>query len=112
MTTETKLMYSNPRKEVTIENWPSGGQIVTANFSVEVNKKGERGVRQTTGKPKKLTYARKVVFADGSDGRLYVLELGCYNNAISVMRGTFDHSQEYITETDERHADLMKFFLD
>jgi hypothetical protein len=110
---EFKLSYENARKDVVIEDWPNGRtQKVKAVFSVETGPKGERAVRVTTGKLKKLTYARKVRYVDGSDGRLYILEIGHYNNAITVMRGTFDYQQEYITADDYRHAGLWEMFTE
>jgi hypothetical protein len=54
--------YSNPRMQATIPDWPSGSKRVTANFYIEPDpkgKKGERAVRETTGAPKKDTYADK-----------------------------------------------------
>jgi hypothetical protein len=113
---ETKLQYSNPRKSVAIDNWPAGGRIVTALFSVEQGKGNlERAVRVTSkpgtpnvlNAPKKLTYARKVVYVDGSDGRLYILELAANYNFVTVMRGTFDYNQETIHSDDERHQALI-----
>lgn len=91
------MEYTNPREKVIIEDWPSGSRRVTATFEVEKRaSKGERAVRTTTGKPKKLTYAQFVRFVDGDDGRLYVLELSAYSNMISVMKGTFDYQHEVI----------------
>lgn len=113
---KTKLNYTNPRKAVVINDWPSGGRIVTALFSVEQGKGNlERAVRVTSkpgtpnilNAPKKLTYARKVAYADGSDGRLYILELAANYNFVTVMRGTFDYTQETIHSDDERHAGLI-----
>lgn len=115
--TQTKLTYSNPRKNVVIEDWPSGKLRTKATFTVEEGKGKERAVRVTvnpkTGREnaaKKLTYARKVVFVDGSDDRLYILELSDYG-FISVMKGTFDYQHETIwPDKDERFSSLMEFF--
>lgn len=113
---KTKLTYTNPRKSVVIDNWPAGGKQVTAFFSVEKGKGNlERAVRVTSkpcdskvfNTPKKLTYARKVAYVDGSDGRLYILELAANYNFVTVMRGTFDYNQETIHSDDERHPALI-----
>jgi hypothetical protein len=105
------MQYTNPRLEATIENWPSGRNTVTAQFSVETHpKRGQRGVRVTTGKPKTLTFARQVRIVDGDDGRIYFAELGRFSTNISIMRGTMDYQQEYIAPDDPRHADLLRIF--
>ena len=102
--------YTNPRKSAVINDWPSGSKRVTATFSVESHpKRGERAVRQTTGNPKKLTYAKSVVFADGDDGRIYVLELSQYG-MISVMKGTFDYNEETVHDSNPRYSALRALF--
>lgn len=109
-TLESRLTYSNPRKFVVIDNWPSGGQRVKATFSVEKKGTLERAVRTTgNNKPKKLTYARLVVFVDGSDGKLYILELAANYNFVTVFRGTFDYQQETIwPDKDDRYPALIE----
>lgn len=109
------LNYTNPRKNVLIEDWPYGNKRVRCMFEVEENKVKERAVRTTenpkTGswnKPKKLTYARKVLFVDGSDGRTYILSHVGF--AISVMQSNMKYSQEYIASDDERFENLNKMF--
>ena len=110
-------VYSNPRKSVTIEDWPSGSMRAVATFTIEAHAtRGERAVRQTvnpkTGRlnaPKKLTYARQMVFVDGDDGRLYVLEL-TGSGFISVMRGTFDTQEETIFQHHEDYDGLRALF--
>jgi hypothetical protein len=70
-----KITFASPRLSATIENWPSGGKRVTAQFLVESHpKKGERVSRTTTGKPKCTTYGRRMCIVDGSDGRTYLLQ--------------------------------------
>ncbi len=72
------MSYSNPRTSAVIPDWPSGSQRVTATFSIEAHpKRGERGVRTTTGAPKTLTYARKARIVDGDDGRIYIAYSPC-----------------------------------
>jgi hypothetical protein len=104
------MNYSNPRMEATINNWPSGRQTVTANFYVEAAKRGQRGVRVTTGQPKKLTCARAVRIVDGDDGRIYFAELAHFSGMISIMRGTMDVQQEVIWENDPRYAEMIGWF--
>jgi hypothetical protein len=113
---EEGLTYSNPRMNVVIEDWPSGSLRTKATFSIEQNKRGERAVRVTvnpkTGRlnaPKSMTYATKARFVDGSDGRLYIIELSQFKH-ISVMKGTFDYSQETIYERDPRYAAVLALF--
>lgn len=90
-------VYSNPRREAIIENWPSGRKHVTARFWIEIHpKRGERACRQTTGKPKKLTYAPHFCIVDGDDGRTYLLHDSNYGH-ITVMEGNmkFEHESEH-----------------
>jgi hypothetical protein len=104
------MMYSNPRTYAVIENWPSGGQRVTATFAIERDpKRGERGTRATTGATKKLTYARKARIVDGDDGRTYIAELTVYGH-ITIMRGDMKYEQETIFESDPRYPELFKLF--
>lgn len=109
--TELKT-YSNPSLTRVIENWPSGKNRATATFVVEQNNKGERACRTTTGKTKKLTYAAKVRFVDGSDNRLYIIEKSPYSDMISVMKGTFDYQEEVIHKSSqpERYEEILKLF--
>lgn len=104
------ITYSNPRTYALIENWPSGGKRVTARFSIEVDpKRGERAVRVTDGKPKKLTFARKQRIVDGSDGRTYIAEL-CDYGFVTIMRGDMKFQEEVIHLVNPRHAEVMKLF--
>lgn len=89
------MKYSNPRMSAVIENWPSGSKRVTARFEIENTSKGERGVRVTTGEPKKLTYARMARIVDGDDGKTYIAEYTSYG-FISIMRGDMKFSHETI----------------
>lgn len=119
MSNETKevLTYSNPRKTVDIPDWPTGNHKTRALFEVETKGSQQRAVRTTwhptkgfANKPKKMTYAAEVVFVDGSDGRLYVLEKSPYSDRIDVWKGTFDYTHEYVTNTDARYEELRKLF--
>ena len=112
------MMYSNPRLDVTIADWPTGSHRTTAHFWIETHtSRGQRGMRQTahpiTGKlaaPKKLTYARQARIVDGDDGRTYILELGVYSKSLSVMQGNMQFQAEHIAESDPRHAALLALF--
>lgn len=70
----------------------------------------QRGVRTTTGAPKKLTYAHQARIVDGSDGRTYIAELSMYGH-VSIMRGDMKLQQEVVFDSDPtRHAALMELF--
>ena len=102
--------YSNPRMSAVIEDWPSGSKWVRATFTIEaVPGRGERGVRVTTGAPKKLTYARKARIVDGDDGRTYIAELTSYG-FVSIMRGDFKYQHEAIMSDDRRHPAALALF--
>jgi hypothetical protein len=104
------MNYSNPRMSATIDNWPSGQRRVTAQFSIESNpKRGERGIRVTTGAAKKLTYAVKARIVDGDDGRTYIAELTRYGH-ITIMRGDFKYDEESIFENDARYPAIRALF--
>ena len=112
------MKYSNPRKEVTILEWPHGAQKTKALFWVDKNPKTgqERAIRMTvnpkTGqnsKPKVMTYAEKVRFVDGDDGKLYFIELTAYG-FISVMRGTFNYLHETIYKDYLQYAEVLALF--
>lgn len=101
--------YGNPRMQATIENWPHGSQRVTAIFTIEVDKRGERAVRVTTGAPKKLTYARQMRIVDGDDGRTYIAERSMYGH-VTIMRGDMKFNHETVHSDDPRHPELLKLF--
>ena len=102
--------YTNPRTEATIENWPGGSnKRVTAVFTIESDRRGERAVRVTTGAPKKLTYARKMRIVDGDDGRTYIAALTAYGH-VSIMRGDMKYSEEAVFENDPRYPALRALF--
>ena len=87
------MIFSNPRRSAVIEDWPSGSRRVTATFEVEKGKAGERVVRTTTGKPHKTTYNRKMVIADGDDGRTYLLAICADYDFVKVIPGTMKHDK-------------------
>lgn len=102
--------YSNPRMAATIEDWPSGSKRVTARFWIEVNpKRGERGVRTTTGAAKTLTYTRRARIVDGDDGRTYIAELSMYG-FVTIMRGDFKYEHETIHRDDQRYPATLALF--
>ncbi len=98
------MIFSNPRNEATIENWPSGSRRVTANFKVETNNKGSRVVRTTTGAPKMTTYYSGMVLVDGDDGKIYAIGNTIYNQAIAYP-GTMKFPVYYYEGTPE-HAQI------
>lgn len=67
------ITFSNPRIEATFTDWPLGGSKRGAcKFWVEWDKKrGYRFGRQTSGKPKFMTYGGQACIVEGSDGLLY-----------------------------------------
>src|SRR5690349_355680 len=95
--------YSNPRLNAAVENWPTGGKRCTATFAIEQTKVGERGVRTTTGAPRKLTYGRKARIVDGDDGHVYIAVLDRLGN-ITVMAGDMRHIHDYIHHSDPRYS--------
>lgn len=110
--------YSNPRMVADIPNWPSGTQRVLARFHIEQHpKNGERAVRVTTGKPVKLTYARRMRIVDGDDGRTYIAR-DHGGGMVSIFRGDmkFQHEIAHHRRDDDprgpdtRYAELMALF--
>ncbi len=113
------LMYHSPCLVRTIPDWPSGGHKVPAVFQIVQTKGAERCERTTQhptkgtwSTPKKTTFARKARIVTGTDGRTYLLELGRYSNALTVMQGNLQYQQEYIGEDDPRHPALLALFQD
>jgi len=112
------MLYSNPRMEAVIPDWPHGSHRTTATFRIEQHPtRGERGTRFTidpkTGKPsalKTLTYARKARIIDGDNGRTYIAELSPYGDSVSIMRSDMKLQQEVIHERDPNHAAALALF--
>lgn len=105
------ITYSNPRMSATIPNWPSGSNRVTATFAIEqVQGKGERATRTTTGATKKHTYASKARIIDGSDGRIYIAEISPLCSHISIMRGDMKYQHEAIFKHEPRYLELLELF--
>lgn len=104
--------YSNPRTYAAIHDWPiGGGNRGTAIFQIENGgKKGERATRVTTGKPKKLTFAKQARIVDGSDGRTYIAEETQYG-FYSIMRGDMKYQEENIHEGNPRFEMVQNLFL-
>lgn len=111
------MNYSKAVKNLTIDNWPYGRKQVQAVFSVEQNKGKERAVRVTQNpkggwnKPKKMTYASKVLFVTGEDEKTYILQL-TESGFISVMQSNFKYQQEAIFNNDPRFNKLLVMFKD
>jgi hypothetical protein len=110
-------IYSNPRREAVISDWPIGSQRTTATFRIEAKPgKGERGTRFTidpkTGRPsavKVLTYAVKARIVDGDDGRTYVANMTMYGH-VSIMRGDMKFSEEAVFPADTRYGEIAALF--
>ena len=82
---------SNFRKSDSIENWPIGRQQrATAVFTHEANKRGQRILRTTTGKPKASNYYTLICLADGSDGKTHLVGFSEYG--LHVMSADMQHS--------------------
>lgn len=82
---EQPFTLSNFRKEDTIQDWPLGSnKRGPAVFTHESNKRGQRILRTTTGKPKATTYYLRVCLCDGSDGKTHILGFSSYG-FLSVM---------------------------
>ena len=103
-------VYSNPRMNTIIENWPSGSKRVTATFNIESRPgKGERATRTTTGATKVLTYAQKARIVDGDDGCTYIAELSRYGN-ITIMQGDMKFSKESFFSGHKHYEEMIKLF--
>ena len=105
--------YSNPRMSAVVENWPSGGKRVTAEFMIEQHAtRGERGVRTTTGKAKKLTYGQAARVVDGDDGRTYVAVLAHVygRDMVTIMCGDFKYHAETVFPGDPRYPAIRALF--
>jgi hypothetical protein len=103
------ITYNNPRMRAVVPNWPDDGKRVTATFEIEiVEGRGQRAVRTTTGKPKKLTYAKRMRIVDGSDGRTYILE--DFDSFIGVRQGNMKYCADTVHYHDPRFAELQALF--
>lgn len=110
------LNYTNPRKEVIIHDWPYGRGLKTrCHFYIEEAKGKQRACRVTqkpnTGinnAPKKLTYARKVLFVNGSDGKTYIMQSVGW--AIIIMQSNMKYDEERISKDDPRFELLEQMF--
>ena len=107
MTDRIRIKYSNARRKAEIPDWPHGQQRVTARFWIEGKEGRERACRQTTGKVKKLTFARRMMIVDGDDGKTYILAetygLFC------VMQGNMKYEEETIHSSNaERFAEISE----
>jgi len=117
-------VYTDPRSETQIDDWPSGGKRVTAKLWIETDaKRGQRAVRATLrprynwsfrthrckhhrptrtlaggdwGEPKKLTYSAVQRIVDGSDGKTYIAALRLPYGFITIYQGNLQYSEEII----------------
>jgi hypothetical protein len=91
--TETPFTLSNFRREDSIENWPIGrDKRATAVFAHEANKRGQRILRTTTGKPKATTYYQAICLADGSDGKTHLVSLAAEMDMLRIGSADMKHA--------------------
>lgn len=93
---------SNFRKEETIQDWPYGSnKRGPAVFVVEQNKRGQRMLRTTFGKPKATQYYDAVCLADGSDGKTHIVAYSANYGLLLVKSCDMQH-QDYALSTREQ----------
>ena len=109
MRDRTMITYSNPRHKAVLNNWPSGTQRVTATFSIETTPRGQRAVRVTTGKPVKITFARRMRIVDGDDGKIYIAR-DHGHGMISIFRGDMKYQEELAHDPSSCYAEPMNLF--
>jgi hypothetical protein len=104
------MNYSNPRMHAVIENWPNGfREKVTATFNIEQTPKGERAVRTTTGKARKMTFSTKQRIVDGDDGKTYIASWHEHGSII-IFDGLLKYSLEHAMRGNPRYAELLPLF--
>lgn len=103
---------SNFRKEDSIADWPIGrNQRATAVFAHETNKRGQRILRTTTGKPKASTYYDLICLADGSDGKTHLVGYSAGYRMLMVMSADMQHSDYTLHYGQEHYADYVGFVV-
>ena len=96
--------------EAVVDNWPSGGKRVTARFAIETHpKRGQRGMRRTTGKVKTLTYCHQARLVDGDDGRIYIAEITLHWRFIHIRGGDLMNA-ETIFPDNPRYPEIRALF--
>lgn len=101
---------SNFRLSDEIPDWPlGGGRRGVCVFSREANKKGQRILRTTTGKPKASRYYPMICLADGSDGRTHLVGLTDYG-FVAIMSSDMQHSEYsvFMDSDTDRYVALVK----
>lgn len=108
LTEKSNLVFTNPRLEAVIEDYPLGGnKRGRCTFRVEHNpKKGYRFVKQTFGKPKADTYGGKAAIVDGNDGRTYLIQFAGDFDFIKINRFDFKNAAEPAFPSDPLYATL------
>jgi hypothetical protein len=66
-------------------------------------------VRETTGAPKKDTYADKARIVDGDDGRIYIIKLTDYG-FICVTEGNMKFSHDTIFSHHPQFEEVLALF--
>ena len=101
------MIYSNPKTELTVNDWPYGRNLVKAVFKIESTNRGERVSRVTDNpkggpnKPKKTTYCLKARIVTGDDGRTYLAELSKYGH-VTIMQSNMQYQKESVHPVDDR----------
>lgn len=117
VTYETKTgvrIYSNPERYLLVPDWPSGNERVSAMFTVETSKKGQRVSRVTTdkygreSKPKVTTFTKQVAIVTGDDNKTYIAELSP-TGIISIVQSNLKFTDEIISRdgSPERYAAVL-----
>ena len=103
---------SNFRKEDTIQDWPLGsGRRGPCGFAHESNRKGQRILRTTTGKPKASTYYIRICLCDGSDGKTHLIGWSEYG-FLSVLSADMKLSDGTIHPKDDNFEEYRRQLFD
>lgn len=90
-----------------IENWPLGGnKRGLCTFAHERNKKGQRILKTTTGKPKASRYAPYTCLAD-LDGKTVIVQATEYGH-ISITDSALKYSVGTIHENDPNYREIFQ----
>jgi len=102
------MNYSNPRLQANFDNWPYGNKRTKCTFHVEENRGRMRAVKTTTdpktgleNKPKKTTYTTRVIFVDGDDDRLYIVQESLRSDFYMVTKSCLKANHETISAYDK-----------
>lgn len=109
MSDSQDFTLSNFRSGEVIADWPLGsGKRGNCCFTREINKRGHRISRTTTGKPKFSIYYVHACIADGSDDRIHIVGLSPYSESLSVMSSDMKHSDFCLFPGDENYDNYVE----